>query len=101
MRILLPANVGNWLAAFSVTPYAFERCQVSFVVPDGDRVNANLITGRCLIRPVPKLLAGFVFNSIYLFNATRLNIDGLVQERRNSIAHAVDLRISFANPLIC
>ena len=28
-------------------------------------------------------------------------IDGLVQERRNSIANALELRLSCTNPLIC
>ena len=28
-------------------------------------------------------------------------VDGLVQERRNSIANALDLRLSYTNPSIC
>ena len=32
---------------------------------------------------------------------TNTYIDGLVQERRNSIANALDLRLSCTNPSIC
>ena len=32
---------------------------------------------------------------------TRLYIDGLVQERRNSGALAMELRLSWTNPYIC
>ena len=36
-----------------------------------------------------------------LFMAPRIHIDGLVQERRNSIANALELRLSYTNPSIC
>ena len=34
-------------------------------------------------------------------NSTWLYFDGLVQERRNSIANALELHLSCTNPMIC
>ena len=34
-------------------------------------------------------------------NITNSQIDGLVQERRNSIANALELRLSYTNPSQC
>ena len=49
-----------------------------------------------------------LFNNWQLFvsyirqdNACRRQIDGLVQERRNSIANALELRLSCINPSKC
>ena len=37
----------------------------------------------------------------YRYEQWELNIDGLVQERRNSIANALELRLSCINPSTC
>ena len=38
------------------------------------------------------------FESVFIF---RHDVDGLVQERRNSIANALELRLSCTNSSIC
>ena len=46
------------------------------------------------------LLFGPMQTSSLMQNAHGNNIDGLVQERHNSIANALELRLSCTNPLI-
>ena len=42
-----------------------------------------------------------VYESVNLHHVTNVNIDGLMQERRNSNAIALELRLSSINPSIC
>ena len=42
-----------------------------------------------------------LYEIIYIYSKQYSNIDGLMQERRNSIAEALELRLSCINPSIC
>ena len=41
------------------------------------------------------------FHWIFFVNYSLLHIDGLVQERSNSSANTLELRLSYTKPLIC
>ena len=63
--------------------------------PRSSKVRCNL----SLTNPHHKHTQGGWFNSLeFAYNAVRWHIDGLVQERRNSSALAMGLRLSFINP---
>ena len=55
------------------------------------------------IRNILKYFDGDIFHcllSMYIYITTKTHIDGLVQERRNSIANALELWLSCTDPLI-
>ena len=71
---------------------------------------ARVLITHVFILPAPKIINGIAMNcnilisNIFIFseaNVFRIHVDELVQERRNSTANALELRLSCTNPLIC